>query len=317
MNISVIGCGRWGTFIAWYLGKIGHSVLLYGRESSEDYCRLRDERKNNLLTLNDNVTMCSNLRETVNNTDTIVISINAQGLDGLMEELTSVGIEDKTLVLCMKGLEESTGRRLSEIVRAHSGCKLAIWVGPGHVQDFTEGRMGCMLIDSEDESVTARLIDLFSSDLIRFYYGNNLLGNEIGAATKNVIGIASGMLDGLGEQSLKGVLISRATREINRLIVAMGGDGMCAYGLSHLGDYGATVFSEFSHNRAYGEKLIKGEDYGLLAEGVYTAKALEHLAEKYGVELPICHSVYSVIFEGVDGRDALKSLFARRQKGEE
>lgn len=317
MNISVIGCGRWGTFIAWYLGKVGHDVLLYGREWSEDFIQLKTTRKNKLLTLNDNVTMCSDINETVNHSDIIVISINAQGLRGLMEELTAKGIEDKTLVLCMKGLEESSGKRLSEIVGEYSKCRLAIWVGPGHVQDFTEGRPGCMLIDSDDEEVKNRLVELFSSELIRFYYGSNMLGNEIGAATKNVIGIASGMLDGGGVGSLKGVLISRGTREINRLITAMGGDGMCAYGLSHLGDYGATVFSEFSHNRAYGEGFVKGEKFELLAEGVYTAKALEVLSAKYGVELPICHGVYKILFEGVSFKSELERLFSRPQKGEE
>lgn len=317
MNISVIGCGRWGTFIAWYLGKIGNNVLLYGREKSKDFIELRDTGKNKLLTLNENVHMCSDINKTLDHSDIIVISINAQGLRGLMEQLTGIGIEDKTLVLCMKGLEEDTGKRLSEIVAEYSKCKLAIWVGPGHVQDFTEGRPGCMLIDSDDEETKNRLIKLFSSELIRFYYGNNMLGNEIGAASKNVIGIASGMLDGGGVASLKGVLISRGTREINRLITAMGGDGMCAYGLSHLGDYGATVFSEFSHNRAYGEGVIKGQKFELLAEGVYTAKALEVLSAKYGVELPICHSVYSILFENANVKEVLADLFNRPQKGEE
>lgn len=317
MNISVIGCGRWGTFIAWYLGKINHEVLLYGRENSKSFTELNETRKNSLLVLNKNVTMCSDINKTINHSDIIVISINAQGLRGLMEQLASIGTEDKTLVLCMKGLEEDTGKRLSEIVQEYSNCKVAIWVGPGHVQDFTAGRPGCMLIDSEDDAVKNRLIELFSSELIRFYYGSNMLGNEIGAATKNVIGIASGMLDGCGVGSLKGVLISRGTREINRLITAMGGDGTCAYGLSHLGDYGATVFSEFSHNRAYGEGIVKGEEYDLLAEGVYTAKALEVLSKKYNVELPICHSVYRIIFDGAKGMEVLEELFKRPQKGEE
>lgn len=317
MNISVIGCGRWGSFIAWYLGETKHNVILYGRSTSKSYIELSRTRTNSLLSLNSNVEMCDDLEKTLKHSDVIVISIGAQGLRGLMQQLTAIGIEDKTLVLCMKGLEEDTGKRLSEIVTEYSSCKLAIWVGPGHVQDFTSGRPNCMVIDSLDEEVKEGLIGLFSSNLIRFYYGNNMIGNEIGAATKNVIGIASGMLDGLNMGSLKGVLISRGTREISRLITAMGGDGMCAYGLAHLGDYGATVFSPFSHNREYGEKLVKGEDYGLLAEGVYTAKALMLLEKKYKVELPICRGVYSVIFENEKGADILSGLFSRPQKGEE
>ena len=93
-----------------------------------------------------------------------------------------------------------------------------------------------MVIDSKDEDVKHRLVAEFSSDLIRYYYGQDLLGNEIGAASKNVIGIAAGMLDGLGLSTLKGALMSRGTREIARLIKAMGGNELSAYGLCHLGD---------------------------------------------------------------------------------
>ena len=96
-----------------------------------------------------------------------------------------------------------------------------------------------MVIDSKDEDLKRRLVAEFSSDLIRYYYGQDLLGNEIGAASKNVIGIAAGMLDGLGLSTLKGALMSRGTREIARLIKAMGGNELSAYGLCHLGDYEA------------------------------------------------------------------------------
>ena len=107
-----------------------------------------------------------------------------------------------------------------------------------------------------DKALKERLVHAFSSRLIRFYYGDDLLGNEIGAASKNVIGIAAGMLDGKGKTALKGALMSRGTREIARLIKAMGGNEITAYGLGHLGDYQATVFSEFSHNRKFGELFV-------------------------------------------------------------
>ena len=95
--------------------------------------------------------------------------------------------------------------------------------------------------------------------MIRFYYGQDLIGNEIGAAAKNVIGIAAGMLDGFHLSTLKEALMSRGTREVARLIKAMGGNELSAYGLCHLGDYEATVFSEFSHNRRFGELFVQGK----------------------------------------------------------
>ena len=173
-----------------------------------------------------------------------------------------------------------------------------------------------MVIDSENESVKHRLVDAFSSDLIRFYYGQDMIGNEIGAAAKNVIGIAAGMLDGYGLSTLKGALMARGTHEVARLIAAMGGNKMSAYGLCHLGDYEATVFSPHSHNRAFGECFAKGESFPSLAEGYYTARAMIDLGNRYAVDLPICTAVYRILYEGADCKAALMELMTREVKNE-
>lgn len=120
-----------------------------------------------------------------------------------------------------------------------------------------KGIPNCMVIDSKNHEIKEKLVNSFSSSLIRFYVGTDLIGSEIGAAAKNVIGIAAGMLDGFGYASLKGALMARGTREIARLIKALGGNEMSAYGLCHLGDYEATLFSKWSHNRSYGENYVR------------------------------------------------------------
>ena len=193
---------------------------------------------------------------------------------------------------------------------------VAVWLGPGHVQEFAAGVPNCMVIDAQSEAVKKRLVGALSGGLIRFYYGTDLIGNEIGAAAKNVIGIAAGMLDALGVSSLKGALMSRGTREIARLIDAMGGNELSAYGLCHLGDYEATVFSPYSHNRRFGEAFISGQAYNELAEGYHTVRALHALAARYGVDLPICETVYRVLYEKADAREALNALFTRSLKRE-
>lgn len=316
-KIAVIGCGRWGSFIAWYLDKIDQEVTLYGRQSSKNMQEFISTRSNGIVTYGESITLTTDISCAVD-ADIIVISINSQGLRNLMSELNSLALKDKIFVLCMKGIEIGSGKRLSEIVAeatSPSNCT-AVWLGPGHVQEFTRGIPNCMVIDSNNDSVKRDLVDLFSSELIRFYYGEDLIGNEIGAAAKNVIGIAAGMLDGLKLSTLKGALMSRGTREIARLIKAMGGNENSAYGLCHLGDYEATVFSEFSHNRKYGELLVTGQKYDALAEGYYTVKALVDLESKYRVELPICNSVYRVLYEGVAPREAIELLFSRTIKSE-
>lgn len=318
MNITVIGCGRWGTFIAWYLDSIGHNVKLYGKSNAPQMQELLQTRKNNLISLSDSMTLTTSLDDALSDAQTIIVSIGSQALRGLLEEIKPYEIKNQTFVLCMKGIETGTGRRLSEIAEENldPSCRVAVWIGPGHVQEFYKGHPNCMVIDSKDEDVKHRLVAEFSSDLIRYYYGQDLLGNEIGAASKNVIGIAAGMLDGLGLSTLKGALMSRGTREIARLIKAMGGNELSAYGLCHLGDYEATVFSEYSHNRMFGEMLVKGQKYDQLAEGYYTADAMMVLADRYGVEIPICRAVYNILYKNADIREELSRLFTRSLKSE-
>ena len=317
MDISVIGCGRWGSFIAWYLDRAGHSVSLYGRENSAHMRQFLETRQNEYLTLPESVRLTTSLADAAA-PETLVISIGSQALAGLVEELRALELRNKTIVLCMKGIEVGTDRRLSQVAAQglDSSNHVAVWLGPGHVQEFCRGIPNCMVIDSSDETTKRALVSAFSGGLIRFYYGNDMIGNEIGAAAKNVIGSAAGMLDGMELSTLKGALMSRGTREVARLIAAMGGNELSAYGLCHLGDYEATVFSQHSNNRRFGELFVKGQPFGKLAEGYYTARAMVELSERYGVEVPISRAVYRVLYEQADLQREFEALFTRSIKVE-
>ncbi|MBR5329435.1 MAG: helix-turn-helix domain-containing protein [Firmicutes bacterium] len=316
-KIFTIGCGRWGTFLAWYLDRIGHDVSLYGRPSSARMKELMETRQNEHLHISDSLTLVTSY-DTIADCDIVVISISAQQLQEVADTLKKLGVKDKILVLCMKGIEIETGRRLSQVVTdtVDRSNKVAVWLGPGHVQEFYRGVPNCMVIDSNDDDAKKELIKSFSSDLIRFYYGTDLLGNEIGAAAKNVVGIAAGMLEGAGKSSLKGALMARGTKEISDLIVAMGGKASSAYGLCHLGDYEATLFSAHSQNLAFGKSIVQGTAYHKLAEGFYTVKALCNLGKAYGVELPICQAIYQVLYENERPENILQMLFTRSLKAE-
>ncbi|MBQ2764447.1 MAG: helix-turn-helix domain-containing protein [Firmicutes bacterium] len=316
-KIFTIGCGRWGTFLAWYLDRIGHDVSLYGRPSSARMKELMETRQNEHLHISDSLTLVTSY-DTIHDCEIIVISISAQQLQDVANTIKDLGLKNKILVLCMKGIEIETGRRLSQVVTdtVDRSNKVAVWLGPGHVQEFYRGVPNCMVIDSNDEDAKKELIKNFSSDLIRFYYGTDLLGNEIGAAAKNVVGIAAGMLEGAGKSSLKGALMARGTKEISNLIVAMGGKASSAYGLCHLGDYEATLFSAHSQNLAFGKSVVQGTAYHKLAEGFYTVKALCNLGKAYGVELPICQAIYQVLYEHEHPEHILQMLFTRSLKTE-
>jgi glycerol-3-phosphate dehydrogenase (NAD(P)+) len=314
MRVTVIGSGRWGAFLAWYADRQGHSVRLSGREDSPRFQELKQNRSNGLVTLQSGVELSSALSR---NTDLFLISVSSQSLREVLKRHAET-LRGIPVALCMKGLEMGTGKRLTVVAREELGQNqpVAVWLGPGHVQEFVRGVPNCMVIDSDDDVLKAMLVEALSGELIRFYYGSDLIGSEIGAASKNVVGIAAGVLDGLKLSTLKGALMSRGTREIARLIKALGGNELSAYGLCHLGDYEATVFSPYSHNRRFGECLAVGEPYTELAEGVYTAEALMDLEKQTGVELPICRAVYSVLYEKADIRKTLGSLFDRSLKME-
>lgn len=316
-KVSVLGCGRWGSFLAWYSAHQGHDVTLWGRPGSANLRQFRETGSNGLMTLPRSVALTDDLEAAAAHGEIIIISISSQQLRGFLRELKPRLPSGVPLVLCMKGLEEGTGCRLTQIVAQElPDTRCAVWVGPGHVQDFTQGRPNCMVVDSLDESLKEAVAETFGGDLIRFYYGTDLIGNEVGAAAKNVVGIAAGILDGLERSSLKGALMARGAREVARLIQAMGGSEITAYGLAHLGDYEATVFSPYSHNRAYGEALARGQKFQGLAEGVATAKSMLELSRRHKVELPICEAVCRVVYGGEYPADVLAGLFLRDLKRE-
>lgn len=318
MKATVIGCGRWGSFIAWYLSQINCDVTLYGRSTSQRFSTIMQTGSNGTVVFPKSVHFTSDLDEAINNSEYIFISIGTQQLRELLKAMRNLSLADKKIILCMKGLEKETGLTITQIVQDVTGLRdnIAVWVGPGHVQDFLDGIPNCMVIDSSSKQLIDTLIDKLSGRLIRFYKGTDIIGTEIGAATKNVIGIAAGMLDGLGYKSLKGALMARAPREIFKLIEVLGGNGMSAYGLCHLGDYEATLFSKYSHNRMFGEAFVKNEPYKELSEGVYTVLGVRTLALKYSVDMPICSLVYNVLYENSDIDRQFDMLFMRSVKSE-
>lgn len=320
-DISVIGCGRWGTFLAWYAAnrcpeKI-KNVLMYDLKTSPNFIELRDTRKNEYLSLSDNMSLYENLADVLVN-DTIIVSIGCQHLRSLAKELNGYNVEGKTFLLAMKGLEVPTAKIMHDIFKEeiHQNIHVAALSGPGHVQDYMKNVPSAAVIDSSESETQDYLIKLLQSDLIRFYYGNDLIGNQIGAALKNVIGIAAGILDGLEWYGLKGALMARAPIEVGRLIKHFGGDPMSAYGLAHLGDYEATLFSKHSHNRTFGEGFAQGKQFEKLAEGVPTLKAVKLIADKEGLDMPICQALYKAVYENADIKTTIRSIFERGLKKE-
>ncbi len=316
-KISVIGCGRWGGFLGYYIAKYKKAdTLMFGLKEDPAYQALIKTGNNGYVTMPSNVSYTTDINEALKR-QFIVVSIGCQGLRGLCKQLNAFDLRGKRFLLAMKGLEESTGKRLTEVFHEEikqPDVQVAALMGPGHVQDYLNEIPSCVVIDSDDEVAKKEIADFMNSSLIRVYYGSDLIGNEIGAALKNVIGLAAGILDGLNWAGLKGALMARAPVEVGRLISYYGGNPKSAYGLAHLGDYEATLFSPHSHNRAYGESLVKGPRFEKLAEGVPTLKAVYDLRDK--VNMPICQVLYEVVYNNKDPKEQINLLFQRPNKSE-
>jgi glycerol-3-phosphate dehydrogenase (NAD(P)+) len=317
LELSVLGSGRWGSFIAWYLNKIGHKVTLWGKNSSPEIKILLKERKNNSVSFEKKDVVITCDMNVGLNSEFIIISINSQNLRVFFNDLVNfcnnkkIDLNKKTFILCMKGIEESTGKRLTEIVFDFlpENNNIAVWVGPGHVKSLVGGIPTCMVIDSKNKNLKLKLSEIFSSKLIKCHIGNDLIGNEIGAAAKNVLGIGAGILDALNMEALKGPLMVAGAKEISILIENMGGKKESAFGLCHLGDYEATMFSRESNNRKFGESLVTKERVNFVAEGTGTSRAIERICSgKF--KLPICHEIYNIISGNSTPKESVDRIFA-------
>ena len=313
-QITILGCGRWASFHAWYqIEKLHNDVTMWGRTGDNYFAQLMQTKKNGYITMPDSLRYNTDLQSSLDFADTIIIAISAQGMQELSRNIGQCRPENKTFVLCMKGIDQNTGERLSQILAKNidKSNHICVWVGPGHIEELTAGHPNVMVMAGDDKATVRRLIKMFESPLITFLSEEDLLGVEVGAAAKNVMGIAAGILDGLGQSSLKGALMARGCYEVSLLIEKMGGNRMTAFGMSHLGDFEATLFSKNSHNRRYGEEFIKdnlSDDIGT-AEGVGTAMALHSLAEKYGITMPITNTIYSVLHDNGDKKNIVNNLF--------
>jgi glycerol-3-phosphate dehydrogenase (NAD(P)+) len=331
-KITILGCGRWASFHGWLqTTKLKNKVLIWGRGGDSTYLELSKTYKNSYVELPKSIIFTADLDKALAFADTIIISISAQGLHDLTAKITECNPKKKVFVLCMKGIDCETGERLSEILRGGIDVsnRVCVWVGPGHTQELTRGQPNIMVMSGDDKKTTANLINRFASSLIRFYQSDDLIGTEVGAAAKNVLGVAAGFLDGAGLSSLKGALMSRGIYEVSVLTEKMGGDRMTPFGMSHLGDFEATLFNSNSHNRGYGEKFMQSylkykKGFSLdkfhkevgTAEGVPTAKAMYNLARKFGIEMPITNLVYSILYENTEPMEGLNKLFLRNKTKE-
>lgn len=224
------------------------------------------------------------------------------------------------VVSVIKGIEQETFRRASEIISSHlSGSEVVAFSGPMHAEELALGMYASIVAASPNLALAGEVQHWFSSDRLRVYTSTDLIGTELGGALKNVIAIAAGICDGANfGDNAKSALMTRGLVEITRLGVALGAKRETFYGLAGLGDLITTSVSPHGRNRRVGERLGKGEKMSAIlgsmvqvAEGVWTAKSVHELSKKLNIDMPVTTEIYQILFQDEDVQQAVHDLMHR------
>jgi glycerol-3-phosphate dehydrogenase (NAD(P)+) len=329
-KVAVFGAGSWGTAFATVLAQAGNQVSLWGRR--ESLCEAINSRHENPdylpgIRLPDAITATHDPALAAEGSEAIVLAVPSQSLRDNLKDWADVLPSAVPIVSLMKGVEVGTTKRMSEVIAELTGAgpeRIAVVSGPNLAREIAEGQPAASVVACADEGTAARLQKLCHSPTFRPYTNNDVIGCELGGATKNVIALAVGMAVGLGfGDNARASVITRGLVETARLGNALGADEHTFSGLAGLGDLVATCSSPLSRNRTFGEKLGQGMTVAEIAgatrqvaEGVKSCASITELAHRHDVEMPIAEHVTKVVAGEMTPKDMLFSLVSRSAKSE-
>ena len=327
--IAVLGAGSWGTALALQLARNGRQVRLWGR-NPDDLSKLEADRENARYlpgaAFPDTLTVVSDLAACVDGLDDVLISVPSHGLRETLLLVEPALEPNARISWATKGFELTTGKLPHQVAAEVLGDdrQMAVLSGPTFAKEVGAGLPTAMTIAANDEQFAEDLALAFSDQSFRAYTSDDMVGVEVGGAVKNVLAIGAGISDGLGfGANTRIALINRGLAEMTRLGVALGAQTETFLGLAGMGDLVLTCTDDLSRNRRMGLALAAGKsideaqtEIQQVVEGVLAAKAVEQVAGNTGVEMPICHQIYRILYEGASPREAVGALMARSLKAE-
>jgi glycerol-3-phosphate dehydrogenase (NAD(P)+) len=328
-TVGVLGAGSWGTALAVHLCRLGHDVRLWARDPALVH-DMRVRRANAVylpdITLPEKLAVTSEIDACLAGAELVVSAIPSHGCRAVIRAASSHIMRQATVVSATKGLEAGSFLRMSEVIGEELGAGRPVVVlsGPSFAVEVAQQLPTAVLAASDDPTATELVQEEFRGPYFRLYGSSDVVGVEIGAALKNIIAIASGVVEGLGlGHNALAALITRGLAEMTRLACAAGGRRETLAGLSGLGDLVLTCTGRLSRNRHVGTELARGRSLPdvlagmkMVAEGVSTTSAALALGERYGVELPIATQMAEVLAGRSDVRTAVDALMLRRQRAE-
>jgi glycerol-3-phosphate dehydrogenase (NAD(P)+) len=327
-RIAVLGDGGWGTTLSILLAEKGFSVMLWSAFPGNAE-KIEADRENLKFLpgfkLPGNIGITADIQKAVSTAGVVVLAIPSQFLRNAMKSLKGFDLKSKIIVSVIKGIENGTFKRPSEIIKDELGIlNIVSLSGPTIATEIARGLPASCVVASNDISIAIKAQSIFITERFRVYTSKDVIGVELGGALKNIIAIASGISDGLGLGSnAKAALFTRGLVEMKRFAVALGADTETLNGLSGMGDLVTTCISPYSRNRSVGEKIARGKSLDevrssmeMIAEGIETARSVYSLSNKIGIEMPITEQVYRVLFEDKNPHTAVADLMLRDSKPE-
>lgn len=328
--VAVMGAGAWGTTLAKVLVEAGGKVVLWTRESEvAEEINATGHNTGYLpdVQLPPGIRATADLGEALDGAATVLLGVPAQALRANLERWTPLLTPDVTLVSLAKGIELGTLMRMSQVVTSVTGVaadQVAVLSGPNLAREIATGQLAATVIACADSARAVALQRMLATGYFRPYTNTDVIGTEMGGASKNVIALACGMAAGAGlGENTAAAIITRGLAEITRLAVALGAKNETLAGLAGVGDLVATCTSPQSRNRSFGVRLGRGAsvvetlaESGTLVEGVTSCESVLALAASYGVEMPLSDAVYRVCHQGLPVDEAMGLLLGRRTKSE-
>ena len=326
-KIAFVGGGSFSTALAILLAKKGNMVSIYARDKNvvED---INLNRKNDKyikgLNIPENVIAYDSIDEAVKDAEYIVLGVPSHVIRKMAQNLKGKINKNAIIISIAKGIDQETDERLSVVIEKELDNDVVVLSGPSHAEEVAAELPTTIVVTSTNMDCAKRVQDLFMTEEFRVYTNDDIIGVEIGGAVKNIIALASGVIDGLGYgDNTKAALMTRGMKEISRIGIALGGKTETFYGLTGMGDLIVTCTSMHSRNRRAGILIGQGksmdetlQEVGMVVEGVKACKAFYKLKEKINVSMPITDALYKVLFLVKDQRKSIVELMTRNKKSE-
>lgn len=325
MNVSVLGCGTWGSAVAQALADKGIAVTAWQRHENKSLV-MESSRRHPILTdfeFNSNITFTANFDNAIAFGDIIILAVPSHAVREVISQASKEFTKDTIIVNLAKGIENDTLMTMSQVIHGESGIKegqIVSLYGPSHAEEVVKKLPTTLVAGCVEKNTSTLIQELMSSEYLRIYRNDDILGVEIGRSLKNIMAIAAGVCDGIGYgDNSKAAILTRGIKEMTKLGLKMGANESTFSGLSGIGDLIVTALSKHSRNRFVGEKIGRGESLDkvtenmkMVAEGVNTCKAIPGLVNKYEMEMPISQSIYDILFNKKDPLKIVKELMTRK-----